>query len=965
MPDDQAQRGPDYRDTLFLPQTDFPMRAGLPKKEPGLIDHWASIGLYDQLRVAAKGKPAFTLHDGPPYANGHLHMGTALNKVLKDIVVRSRQMMGYDANYVPGWDCHGLPIEWKVEANFASKGRKKRDVPAAEFRAACRAYAAEWIDIQRAEFKRLGIEGDWDNPYLTMNFKSQAIVVGEFLKFVEKGLVYCGSKPVMWSPVEQTALAEAEIEYHDHTSTSIWVRFGFQKGHAPKGFEDARIVIWTTTPWTIPGNRAVCYGPGLSYGAYRVDSVRTDMDFAPWTKPGEVLILADALAEQVKDAGFIAEWTRTADVPTALLKGKQLHHPLRGFAGGYDFDVPMLAGDHVTDEAGTGFVHTAPSHGQEDYFAWLDHGFALDAIPHTVGPDGAYTEEAPGFVGETVLVTEGKKKGKEGTANRAVIAQLMEQDALLARGRLVHSYPHSWRSKAPVIFRNTPQWFIRLGAIGEGGLRDHALKAVSETAFYPAGGQNRIRAMVEGRPDWLVSRQRAWGNPITLYVHKETGEPLIDKAVNERIVSAIRERGVDAWFDTDDATFLGDRHSPDDYDKVTDILDVWFDSGSTHAFVLEAREDLQWPAQLYLEGSDQHRGWFQSSLLEGCGTRGRAPYDAVLTHGFVLDAKGYKMSKSLGNTILPEELTKKYGADIIRIWAASSDYAEDIRVGDEIIGSAVDAYRKLRNTLRYLLAALDGFSAEELVDDLEMPGLERYIRHRIEGAHQKIISAYEDYDFKTAWRVLTEFANLDLSAFYFDVRKDCLYCDAPEARKRRAARTVMATLFDALVRWLAPICPFTAEEAYLARYATAKEEGGSVHLQVFEAPPPQWRDDALAAQWETVRAVRRVVTGAIEVARQEKELGASLEAAPILFVSDEETRKALDGIDMAELSITSALEVVEEEGPSDAFRLPDVAGVAVKVKRAQGEKCARCWQVLPDVSAPEMLCARCKKVVNG
>lgn len=961
MPDDKAQNGPDYRQTLFLPETDFPMRAGLPKKEPGLIEHWADIGLYDKLRADAKDRPAFTYHDGPPYANGHLHMGTALNKTLKDIVIRSRQMMGFNANFVPGWDCHGLPIEWKVEEEFAAKGRKKRDVPSSEFRAACRAYAAKWIDIQRTEFKRLGIEADWDNPYKTMNFESQAIVVGEFLKFVEAGLVYRGSKPVMWSPVEQTALAEAEVEYHDHVSTTIWVRFGFKGGQAPAGLEDAKVLIWTTTPWTIPGNRAVCYGPGLSYGLYEVEAIRDDLDFAPWTAPGEKLIIADTVAEDIQKAGFITAWKRVADVPTSTLKGAMLDHPLKGFAGGYEFDVPLLSGDHVTDDAGTGFVHTAPGHGQDDYFAWLGHGLPLDAIPYTVGPDGAYTDQAPGFEGEKVLITEGKKKGKDATANKMVIAQLIEQGSLFARGRIEHSYPHSWRSKAPIIFRNTPQWFIGLGAIGEGGLRDHAMKAISETNFVPAGGQNRIRSMVEGRPDWLVSRQRAWGNPIALFVDQE-GNPLVDKAVNERIVSAIREQGVDAWFDTPDEEFLGTAYNPADYEKVTDILDVWFDSGSTHAFVLEARDDLSWPADLYLEGSDQHRGWFQSSLLESCGTRGRAPFKTVVTHGFVMDAKGHKMSKSLGNTMAPADLTKKYGADILRIWVASSDYAEDIRIGDEIIGSAVDAYRKLRNTLRYLLAALDGYQDDDAMPPAQMPGLEKYILHRLEGVHHQVTEAYEAYDFKTAWRALSDFASADLSAFYFDVRKDSLYCDAPTSEKRRSARATMAILFDALVEWLAPICPFTAEEAYLARYPAAKAAGDSVHLRQFKAPPAQWRDDVLATQWDQVRHIRRVVTGALEVARRDKVLGASLEAAPVLYV---QSKEALAGLDMAELSITSDITIEEGAGPEDAFRLSDVAGVAVVIAKASGAKCARCWRVLPEVTGPDMICGRCKIVVDA
>lgn len=959
MPDDASK--PDYRNTVFQPDTAFPMRAGLPKAEPKHIERWAAMDLYGKLRDQAPGRTPFTLHDGPPYANGHLHMGHALNKVLKDIVVRSRQMAGFDANYVPGWDCHGLPIEWKVEEAFGAKGRKKADVPNAEFREACRQYAEEWVKIQSEEFQRLGIEGDWNTPYLTMNFASEATIVEEFLKIVAKGLVYRGSKPVMWSPVEQTALAEAEIEYHDHTSTTIWVRFGFRD--APKGLEDAKVVIWTTTPWTIPGNRAVCYGPGLSYGLYEIDSVRDDLDFAPWTAPGERIVVADALADQVKEAGFVAAWTRVADVAAETLAGAVLDHPLKGHGGGYGFGVPLLSGDHVTDDAGTGFVHTAPSHGQEDYFAWIEHGLPLGDIPYTVDEAGAYTDEAPGFTGEQVFVTAGKKKGRDAGANKAVVAELMARDALLARGRLVHSYPHSWRSKAPVLYRNTPQWFIRLGEAGEGGLRDRALDAIKETTFTPKGGEARLRAMVEGRPDWLVSRQRAWGVPITLFVD-ESGEPLVDDAVNARIVAAINERGADAWFDTPKADFLGDAYDADAYEKVEDILDVWFDSGSTHAFVLEKREDLSAPADLYLEGSDQHRGWFQSSLLESCATRGRAPYKGVLTHGFVLDENGRKMSKSAGDAMSPAKIEQQFGADILRIWTASSDYNEDIRVGSEIIGSAVDAYRKLRNTLKYLLGALSGYTDDEAVPLGEMPELERYVLHRLDAVSEAVSAAYDGYDFKAAWRALTDFAAQDLSALHFDIRKDSLYCDAADDVTRRAARTVMAACFERLVRWLAPICPFTAEEAWLERHPEDKE-GGSVHLQSFLGTDAGWRNDALAEDWRVLRTARRVVTGALEIQRREKTIGASLEAAVLVHTDDEALRTALARQDMAELFITSGAALAEAgRADPDAFRLADVPGVAVSFARAPGTKCERCWRVLEDVGTAG-ICGRCAEVVGA
>ena len=955
MPDDASPEMRDYKDTLFLPKTDFPMRAGLPKREPLFLKRWEAMKMYERLRETAKGREPYILHDGPPYANGHLHMGHAFNKILKDLVVRSRQMMGFDANYVPGWDCHGLPIEWQVEKEFAAKGKAKRDVLTADFRKACRDYASKWVDIQREEFKRYGVEGDWDDPYTTMAFSSEAAIVAEFLKFVEKGLVYRGTKPVMWSPVEQTALAEAEIEYHDHQSTTIWVKFPVKQGD----HQDASIVIWTTTPWTIPGNRAICFGPKLSYGLYEVVKMQ-ETDFEPWSAPGDKLIVSDALAESVRESGLVAEWKRVADVDPS---GFVCAHPLAGHEGGYGFDVPLLAGDHVTDEAGTGFVHTAPGHGQEDYIAWVSE-FGMDTeIPHTVDEFGAFTDEAPGFSGEQVIVTEGKKKGKEGGANKAVIAQLIEHGKLLARGRIKHSYPHSWRSKAPVIFRNTPQWFIRLGGVGEGGLRDTALKAIEETQFTPESGRNRIRAMVEGRPDWLVSRQRAWGVPITIFANKDTGEPLNDPDVNKHIHDAIIARGADAWFDTPSQEFLGDAYNADDYDKVEDILDVWFDSGSTHAFCLEGRDDLRTPADLYLEGSDQHRGWFQSSLLESCGTRGRAPYKGVLTHGFVLDDVGRKMSKSVGNVVDPQKLISQYGADILRIWTASSDYSDDLRIGDEIIGSSVDAYRKLRNTLRYLLGALEGYNAADAVSAEEMPELERYMLHLLTEVDEAVMAAYQVFDFKSAWRKVLEFCSIDLSAFYLDIRKDSLYCDGAIDERRRAARTVMAHAFDRIVAWLAPICVFTMEEAWQMRH---NNEDSSVHLHGFIETPAAWRDDALAAEWAKVRHVRRVVTGALEVERREKRIGASLEAAPSVWINADDLLGAVKKHDLAELFITADVSLKQGDGPADAFRLDDVAGVAVVSSKASAKKCERCWRFTGDVGEQPShaeLCVRCADAV--
>ena len=941
---DDAQTAPadarDYRETVFLPETPFPMRAGLPQKEPEILARWEEQGIYHAMRKArqAAGAPLYVLHDGPPYANGALHIGHALNKTLKDFVVRSRFALGYDVDYVPGWDCHGLPIEWKIEEEVRAQGKRKDEVSVAEFRTRCRAFAAKWIDLQRTEFKRLGVLGRWEDPYLTMDFASEAKIVGEFHKFLMSGQLYRGSKPVMWSPVERTALADAEVEYHDHVSPTVWVKFPVRDDAALEG---ASIVIWTTTPWTIPANRAISFNPKIAYGLYEVAAMEEGLAFEPWAKPGDRLIVADNLAADVAAAAKIADWVRLRAVdPTGLI----VRHPLHAFDPGYGFEVPLLAGDHVTDDAGTGFVHTAPGHGQDDYQVWLDSGFSRDSIPDTVDPDGAYYPHVPLFAGLKVLETEGKKSGKFGPANGAVMDKLIEAGNLLARGRVEHSYPHSWRSKAPVIFRNTPQWFVR---VADDGLRATALAAIDATQFYPAQGKNRIRSMVEGRPDWLISRQRAWGSPLAMYVDKTTGEPLRDETVNARILQAISQDGADAWFTRPDAEFLGNEYDPANFEKIEDILDVWFDSGSTHSFVLEGRDDSRWPADLYLEGSDQHRGWFQSSLLEACGTRGRAPFNGVLTHGFVLDEHGEKMSKSKGNTTEPQVVIKESGADILRLWTAMSDYSEDLRIGKTILQTTVDAYRKLRNTLRYLLGAVAGLDDAERLPLDEMPPLERYILHRLWQLDAQVRGAYETYRFQDVWRPIVDFCTLELSSLYFDIRKDSLYCDRPDAIRRRAARTVMDAVFERLSLWLAPLAPFTMEEAWTTRHPDA----GSIHLRVFPDTPDAWRNDAEAARWAKVELVTRVVTGALEVERREKRIGGALEAAPKVWIADPELLLAFEGLDAAEVFRTSQADLVSGEGPDQGFRLDEAPGVTVEPLRARGAKCARSWRVLPEVGS--------------
>ena len=967
----QKSEASDYSKTLFLPQTEFPMRAGLPQREPEILKNWHEIGLYQRLRELSAGRAKFVLHDGPPYANGNIHIGTALNKTLKDLVTKSQQMLGFDSNYVPGWDCHGLPIEWKVEEeNYRSKGKAKPDfrdsAAMVAFRKECRAYATHWLNVQREEFKRLGIIGDWDHPYATMSYPAEAQIARELMKFAANGTLYRGSKPVMWSVVEKTALAEAEVEYEDYTSDTVWVKFPVASP-AHGALAHASVVIWTTTPWTLPGNRAISFSPKIAYGLYKV----TDAPADNWAKAGDLLILADALADSVFKQARVAAYEKVRALPADTLDAVECAHPLEGFAGGYAFKVPLLAGDHVTDDTGTGFVHTAPGHGREDFDVWTANARELEgrgintAIPYTVDENGAFTDHAPGLTGRRVITDRGEK----GDANEAVIKALIERGMLLARGRLKHQYPHSWRSKKPVIFRNTPQWFVAIDKpIAEHGgakqgdtLRARALHAISVTQWVPASGENRINGMIESRPDWVLSRQRAWGVPIAVFV-REKGDGSVDilqdEAVNTRIADAFEKEGADAWY-TEGARerFLGSRAN-EDWKKVDDILDVWFDSGSTHAFVLEdpvhfpglagikRKVDGGTDTVMYLEGSDQHRGWFQSSLLESCGTRGRAPFDIVLTHGFTQDEHGRKMSKSLGNTIEPQAVIRQSGADILRLWVAACDYTDDQRIGPEILKNTVETYRKLRNTIRWMLGTLAHFKPGDEVDRADMPELERLMLHRLSEIDAVVRQAYAEFDYKTVVASLSNFMNTELSAFYFDIRKDALYCDPPSSLTRKAALTTVDILCDAILKWLAPIVSFTADEAWF-NY----RPGGSpsVHLLTFPDSLAGYRDDALAAKWETVRRVRRVVTGALELERAAKRIGSSLEASPLVYISDQTIFNTLFDIDLAEVCITSNAMVTDENAPADAFRLNEVSDVAVVVERAAGRKCARSWKILPSV----------------
>ena len=928
----------DYKSTVYLPKTEFPMKAGLPKREPELLEHWQKTELFKHHRDVAKGREKFILHDGPPYANGHLHIGHALNKILKDVIVRSQQMLGKDAHYVPGWDCHGLPIEWKIEEKYRDKKQNKDDVPIVQFRQECREFAEHWIDVQRDEFKRLGVLGEWDHPYTTMTFAAEAKIAEELGKFLMDGSLYRGSKPVMWSPVEKTALAEAEVEYYDHKSTTIFVAFPVIRTNLA-ALEGAAIVIWTTTPWTMPGNRAVAYGANIDYVLIEA----TETTEKARAAKGAKLVVAEArLAAFAKECG-IAAHNVLARFKGTELEGTVCRHPLRG--QGYDFDVPALAADFATTEEGTGIVHIAPGHGADDWVLGVKNGIE---VPQTVGEDGRFFDHVPLVAGWHVY-----------KCNDDVAELLAGVGALMGKGSLVHRYPHSWRSKQPLIFRNTAQWFI---SMEKTGLRAKALKAIDETRFVPASGQNRLRGMIAERPDWVVSRQRAWGVPITVFVDKKTDEPLRDPKVMQRIIDAFKQDGADAWFASPPARFLEPEYNADDFEQVTDILDVWFDSGSTHAFVLEDGEwpNMQWPASLYLEGSDQHRGWFHSSLLESCGTRGRAPYDAVLTHGFVMAEDGQKMSKSLGNIVAPQDVYNQQGADILRLWVLSSDYSEDLRIGPEILKQNADVYRRLRNTLRFILGNLNGFTEAERLDIAEMPELERWVLDRLWRLDQRLRKACNDYEFHGLFSELHNFCAIDLSAFYLDIRKDSLYCDRLDDKRRRAARTVLDTLFDCLTAWLAPFICFTAEEAWLTRHPD-RSPGNSIHLRTFPEIPDAWRDDKLMDKWREIRAVRRVVTGALEKERAEKRIGSSLQAAPVIH-APAKTEQLFAGLEAAELFITSGATFVATDKPAGAFTLEDVVGVAVVPNPATGEKCERCYQVLEEVgksTAHPTVCNRC------
>jgi len=923
----------EYKDTIFLPKTSFEMKANLPLKEPKILEEWDKQKIYKQLREKSKGKEKFILHDGPPYANGHIHMGTALNKILKDVIVRTQQMFGKDSIYVPGWDCHGLPIEWKIEEEYRKNGRNKDDVPVVQFRKECREFAEKWIHIQKKEFRRLGVEGDWDNPYLTMSNEAEAQIVRELGKFLLDKSLYKGARPVLWSVVEKTALADAEVEYKDHTSNTIYVKFQVTKSKI-KELINNNILIWTTTPWTIPGNRALAYSTDLEYIIIQI----IETNNSSIAKIGDKLMIAKELQNSVMNEIGI---TKTQIIKSFLgkeLEGTECVHPFKDI--GYDFIVKIFEADFVNLEQGTGIVHVAPGHGADDYNLGVKNNIE---IIQTVTDDGKYNEHAKGFVGEHVYKVD-----------LQISKKLKELDKLVYLGKLQHSYPHSWRSKAPLIFRNTPQWFI---SMEKQNLRKKALKSIDETIFYPPQGQARLRSMIETRPDWCVSRQRVWGVPLPLFVSKKDGEPLRDTKVINRIADIYEKEGSDTWFTSDPKRFLGDQYNAEDYDQVKDVVEVWFDSGSTHAFCLEKRDDLKWPASMYLEGSDQHRGWFHSSLLESSGTRGRAPYESVLTHGFVVDGKGRKMSKSLGNAMTPDDILNKYGVDILRLWVVASDYYDDLKLDNAILQSQTDSYRRIRNTLRYLIGNLNEFEENEKISIDEFPELEKFILHRLWEIDQIIQECISSYNFHLMFTTLLNFCSNELSSFYFDIRKDTFYCDSSKSNKRRSARTLLDILFNYIVRWLAPFLVFTCEEAW-----KSKGNISSIHLEEFIKTDIKYKNDVIAKKWEQIKNIRKVITGALEIKRANKSIGSSLESHIDIYLP-KEIKLMIENIDLSEIAITSSANLLVGESPSSGFSLDDIKNIFVDVKKANGLKCKRCWKFDKKINSDD-ICKRCTDAIK-
>ena len=906
------------KDNLHLPKTSFSMKAGLPTKEPAILEKWKKNEIFKKLRKNSKGREKFVLHDGPPYANGHIHMGTALNKILKDMIVRFHQMNGKDSIYVPGWDCHGLPIEWKIEEQYKKNKKNKDEVPIKDFRKECREFAKKWIEIHVKEFERLGVIGDFENYYSTMSFGAEAQIVRELGKFLLDKSLYQGFKPVLWSAIEKTALADAEVEYMDHVSNTIYVAFKVKE--SDKEFlNDTNIIIWTTTPWTIPANKALAFNSSIDYSVIEISDLENFKE--------KKIVVATKLIEDVIKLCEIKSFKIIKNFKGSDFKNTICSHPFLNL--GYKQNIPMLEAGFVTLEQGTGIVHCAPSHGPDDFNLCLKNNISSD---YTIDNSGLYTDKVPFFTKTHVF-----------KADPIVIEKLKDEKKILKNGKLKHSYPHSWRSKAPLIYRATPQWFI---SMEKNSLREKAVKAINQTKFYPSKGKDRLMSMIESRPDWCVSRQRVWGVPLPIFINKKTREPLRDQKVIDRIADIYEKEGSDCWFTDDVKRFLGEEHNPKDYEKLNDIVEVWFDSGSTHSFVLEKRNDLKWPADMYLEGSDQHRGWFHSSLLESCGTRGRAPFDSILSHGFVVDGKGLKMSKSSGNVISPDDILKKYGADILRVWVASSDYSEDLRIDNSILEQHAESYRKIRNTFRFILGNIQDKFTKQNFENVKIENfseLERYTLNRLYSVNQSVKEDLKNYNFHRIYKTLLNFCNLDLSSFYFDIRKDVLYCDDVSSKKRKDCVLVLNLILDCLLKWFAPILVFTTEEIF--QLLTDSKE--SIHESSFASIPKTWENSELDEKWKALYKIKQDANIAIEQMRSNKKIGSSLEA-DIEINTNSHDYKILESLDLAEYFITSKAKIIKNSNDKDP--------TSIFVRKAKGIKCPRCWKIV------EKNCSRCEKI---
>jgi isoleucyl-tRNA synthetase len=926
----------DYKKTLNLPKTKFPMKANLAKREPEQIKAWEADNLYQEIRAASKNRERFILHDGPPYANGNIHIGTALNKILKDIIVRSRQMAGFDSVYVPGWDCHGLPIEHNVDIEL---GPKKKKLTQSQVRKMCRAYAEKFIDIQRDEFKRLGVMGEWDNPYLTMNYTYEAIIAKECCKFALDGSLFRSKKPIHWCCSCQTALAEAEIEYQDESSPSVFVKFPMvtelDGDVTVPADKKVFVVIWTTTPWTLPANLAVALHPDFIYSAVDVGN-------------GEVYILAKELVDACMPIFGIDTYEVIAELKAGQLERKKCRHPL------YERESIIILGDHVTLEAGTGCVHTAPGHGREDY----DIGLEYDIEAYSPVDDrGCFTGDVEYFNGQFVF-----------EANAAITTKLEETGMLIGKASIDHSYPHCWRCKEPVIFRATPQWFI---SMEKTGLRQKALQEIDRVNWVPHWGRERIYGMIENRPDWCISRQRAWGVPITIFYCDQCNSIHITEELIDKIFALFDEYGADIWFEKTAAEILGGdcactNCGNPELSKEDDILDVWFDSGVSHAAVLEARDYLKWPADLYLEGSDQHRGWFHSSLLTAVGTRSKAPYDAVLTHGFVVDAEGRKMSKSIGNVIAPKEVIDKYGAEILRLWVTASDYRDDIRISENILKQLSDAYRRIRNTCRFLLGNLhDYHPSTDAVEYADMLEIDRFALHNLQALVRKLLDAYDRYEFHVIYHALYNYCTLDLSAFYLDILKDRLYTSPVSSKERKSAQTAMYFILDAITRLMAPILCFTADEIH--QYMPGGNKI-SIHTLLLPEVETAWQDDALAEKWGHLLQVRGEVTKALEAARSQKLIGHSLDAS-VTISADKETCDLLEpySAELRSIFIVSQVVLKENGKLENAYESTEREGLSILIRSAEGDKCERCWIHEPSVGEDKehlTVCRRCRTTLK-